>query len=179
MAAIPQDRAPAPKQVLDTFDPANPFGDEPVPAMAQEIDMLAGEFAKLGVSAHSAVPLWLGKPNRFTSIVMTSAQQVLDYIAAELAAQAKARAEAGMDSNAHPTARALQADAGADAGVVSTSTPLQADRATKRAQYVQAVQAANDAWREAIRLRSKALMEWDSYVEGARREYQRVKGMKP
>ena len=77
-----------------TFDPSNAFDSSPASGIGAEIDMLAADFAALGVNGHHAVPLWMGKPNRFTGVVMTSAQEVLDYIAEEVKQQAAARAAA-------------------------------------------------------------------------------------
>lgn len=151
----------------DTFDPANPFGDVPPTGIGAEIEMLVAEFAKLGVSAHSAVPLWLGKPNRFTSILMHSAKEVLDYIAAELELSARNRAEA------HG-----QAPAGDEAEAV-VSTGEVTEVAERKRLHRERVVLANDAWRQAIRDRAAATLSWDQYVENLRKEYQKLKLIKP
>lgn len=164
---------------LDIFDPANPFGETtptPLAGIDAEIAMLAADFAKLGVSASSAVPLWLGKPNRFTSTIMRSAKEVLDYIAAELAEQAALRAEA----HGQPAPGPSQADPDA----VVSATDCASDDAPKASTeakrlHRERVAAANDAWRKAIRDRAAAVVEWDKYVEHLRSEYQKVKLLKP
>lgn len=158
----------------DTFDPANPFGDaagnNPPSGIGAEIEMLSADFAKLGVSAQSAVPLWLGKPNRFTGVVMRSAQEVLDYIAHELEQQAALRAEA----HGQVPARAAQAGTGDAEGVVTTNAAAEARRLHR-----ERVAAANDAWRQAIRDRAAAMLQWDGYVENLRKQYQALKSQKP
>lgn len=157
----------------DTFDPANPFGDTSIPpsGIGAEIEMLAADFAKLGVSAASAVPLWLGKPNRFTGVVMRSVQEVLDYVSAELAQQAALRAEV------HGQAPA-GADTGDAEGVVNTSAAPN-EGAERKRLHRERVAQANDAWRQAIRDRAAAVLQWDAYVENLRRQYQALKLQKP
>jgi hypothetical protein len=150
----------------DTFDPLNPFGESTLPGIGAEIEMLAADFAKLGVSAHSAVPLWLGKPNRFSGTVMHSAKEVLDYITQELAQQATLRAAA------HGTP---QAGTGDPDTVVSTNTAA----TERRRLHREAVAMANDAWRQAIRDRAAAMLQWDGYVENLRKQYQALKLQKP
>ena len=156
----------------DTFDPANPFGDTSIPpgGIGAEIEMLAADFAKLGVSAQSAVPLWLGKPNRFTGVVMHSAQEVLEYIGQELAQQATLRAEA----HGQAPAGAAGAGTGDADNVVSTGAASEAKRLHR-----ERVAHANDAWRQAIRDRAAAVLQWDSYVENLRKQYQNLKLLKP
>ena len=168
------------------FDPANPFGDAdqshaPV-GIGVEIEQLAAEFAAKGVNAHHAVPLWLGKPNRFTSQIMHSAKEVLDYISAELEEQARARAAAHAPAQGAPA----QAPAGStsdDQGVVSNSTAARkADRAAlqaRRAQHSEAVPMAGEAWRKAIRDRDAAMLEWNKYVEGLRTAFNDLKKNRP
>ena len=158
----------------DTFDPANPFGDAagsiPPSGIGAEIEMLSADFAKLGVSAQSAVPLWLGKPNRFTGVVMRSVQEVLDYITQELEQQATLRAEA----HGQAPAGAPQAGAGDADNVVTTNAAGEARRLHR-----ERVAAANDAWRQAIRDCAAALLQWDGYVENLRKQYQTMKLQKP
>ncbi len=155
----------------DTFDPSNPFGDSAPPSgIGAEIEMLSADFAKLGVSAQSAVPLWLGKPNRFTGVVMRSVQEVLDYITQELEQQATLRAEA----HGQAPAGAAQAGTGDAEGVVTTNAAAEAKRLHR-----ERVAAANEAWRAAIRARAAALLQWDAYVESLRKEYQAMKLQKP
>jgi hypothetical protein len=159
-----------PTRLPDTFDSSNPFGDMPASGIGAEIEMLAADFAKLGVSAHSAVPLWMGKPNRFTGAVMHSAKEVLDYIAAELEAQARNRAEAHGDA----PVQAPQASTGDADSVVTTTAPVNEAKRLHRER----VHAANEAWRKAIQDRAASLVQWNAYVDGLRSEYQKLKLMK-
>jgi hypothetical protein len=171
------------------FDPANPFGDIP-PAhqshapvgIGAEIEQLAAEFAAKGINAHHAVPLWLGKPNRFTSQIMHSAKEVLDYVTAELDEQARARAAAHAPAQGAP-AQAPAGGTGDDQGVVSTgATAREAERAAlqaRRVAHAEAVVMAGEAWRKAIRDRDAAMLEWNKYVEGLRTAFNDLKKNRP
>lgn len=161
-----------------TFDPSNAFDSSPASGIGAEIDMLAADFAALGVNGHHAVPLWMGKPNRFTGVVMTSAQEVLDYIAEEVKQQAAARAAA------HAPGPVAGATGDAD-GAASTSAPAEdklaarAELQARKAQHRDQVQQAGDAWRKAIRDRDAAILEWNRYVESLRVAYTAIKDNRP
>lgn len=167
------------------FDPKNPFGDVP-PAMdmsapvgiGAEIEQLSAEFAALGMNAHHTVTLWLGKPNRFTSIIMRSAKEVLDYVSAELAEQAQARAAA------HATGTPASG-AGDDQGVVTAAeagdskTAARAALQARREAHKEQERLAGDAWRKAIRDRDAAMLEWNKYVENLRLAFNALKQNRP
>lgn len=157
------------------FDPSNPFGDapEPVSPLGSEIEELAAQFAANGMNAHHTVNLWLGKPNRFTSTIMRSAQEVLDYVTAELEDQARARAAVA----ATPAAGAT-----GDADAVVTATGADQARAAlqaRRAAHKVLEQEAGDAWRKAIRGREAAMLDWNKYVEHLRVQFNLLKMNRP
>lgn len=160
------------------FDPSNAFDSSPASGIGAEIDMLAADFAALGVNGHHAVPLWMGKPNRFTGVVMTSAQEVLDYIAEEVKQQAAARAAAHAPG---PIAGAT----GDAEGAAITSAPAEdklaarAELQARKAQHRDQVQQAGEAWRKAIRDRDAAILEWNRYVESLRVAYNAIKDNRP
>jgi hypothetical protein len=157
MAAI----TPQPFNPQRIFDDA-PASTEPAPTIMQvEIDELASQFAALGMNPHSTVALWIGKPNRFTSTVMRSAQEVLDYVSAEHDATAQMQQQV-----------AAVATPAVPAGVVKEA------RSAAKAAHMLAVQNANMAWREAVRQRNKAMMEWNAYVDTLRITYQNLKAQK-
>lgn len=163
---------------LDTFEDPSQAG--PVHPIGAEIEMLRGQFVALGVNPDHAVPLWLGKPDRFTGVVMTSAQQVLSFFHAELAAQRAARGEAAPGApvpvhNPHPWQRAVPAGDDPQPALVQVA-PSRAPR--RSAELVDQIKGANAAWREAVRLRAEAMRQWDAYVESSRREFHRLRDMR-
>lgn len=173
---------------MPQFNPHDPFGEgynSPAP-MGEEIERHVADFAALGMNAHATVAMWLGKPNRFTSVVMTSALEVLEYVRAELdmtksiQAQVKAAASepVAQDTGTHALG-AGTGDAAPGAGTVVNPAPARDPGArTARAMQRDAIAAANQDWRDAVRQRSEAIRQWDAYVANKRAIYTQLKTMK-
>lgn len=160
----------------DTFEASDDPAAPPMHPLGLEIEALRASFAALGVNADHAVPLWLGKPNRFTGQMMTAAQHVLDYMHAEFAYQRSTR------TTPEPGAPGPQvAEQGRAEGVVSTvpaDPPIAAPgrRRSPEAQERAAMLArANAAWREAVQQRADAVRQWDQYVAHLREQYRSLK----
>jgi hypothetical protein len=130
-------------------------------SLGDEIEMLAGEFTKLGVDAHRAVMSWMGKPNRFTGAVMRTPNEVLLYLQAEQTASA-----AMLGAMREPEQVTV------DRNAESTPAPVNRTRQVldKAAHvlYKARVEQAVREWREAVSQRRKAMAQWDQYVEAKR-----------
>jgi hypothetical protein len=166
MALLPQ--SPPSFTAQPVFDDA-PASQEPAPnIMEAEIDQIAQEFAALGMNPHATVALWMGKPNRFTGVVITSAQEVLEYVRAEHNATATMQAAVAAVAREKPAAKGSGAVSGANA-------PADDGARARRAAHALKLAEANNAWRKAITDRAAAMVQWNQYVDAARAAYQTLK----
>lgn len=144
---------------INEHDPSKGlFWSTPATDMGAEIDMLAPQFAQIGIpDPHSTVMMWIGKTDRFTSMVIRTPQEVLAYISAEIAHQNK-------------LVQQRQGDAGvAPAGVVNKNVDSDIDLQIAWRQYRAAEKhRTNSEWRSAIVERRAAIANWDIYLQSKR-----------
>jgi hypothetical protein len=146
---------------MDTFEPQ----DTPVPAFdPAEATLLAPQFAELGVNdAHTAISNWIGKPNRFTGLVMTHPYNVLTYFQQEL----EARKNSAAQSSVAVAEQQREDKTGPDRGQHAVPTKNGGTGVVKAkpdaALRAQAEQAG-EAWRNAVKQRAAAMQQWDQYV---------------
>ena len=129
----------------------------------QQIESLREQFAGLGVhDPHSAVMLWMGKHNRHTGVVMSSPQEILEFMQME---------------RGSPPAPATPEEelAAAPATPAEPAAPARKGRPASTAKDTSELDAANDRWRKAIVDRKRIVAEWDAYVEHCRAAFQELK----